>query len=149
MSPISGRVGAFEWKVVAGAPPPREAVEIENDFAGEPTPIPPPERTPMLIERSEPAPSLIEVEVLPEPAIEAAVVEPINGLPAKADPAPAPKVEPVEVAAAGDHPSREPPAPANDGGPAPPRIILAPDDPGPTPQNEEADEEPRRLFRLF
>src|SRR6185312_17515738 len=72
VSPVSGRVGAFEWKVIE-QPPLREALEIEGPL---PAPAEPPPRIP---DTAPPAPA--RVEALPPPA---------KAEPAPTPPAPAP-----------------------------------------------------------
>jgi len=141
VSPVSGRVGAFEWKVIDQLPL-REALEIEAPPPAPEPPAPPP-RLP------DPAPPAQKVEVLPPPrsespkaeAPEPARAEPVRPEPARpvAPPPPRPtaSVSPLTRPA----PPTAPVLPPADHTPG---LILAPDDPG-TGEDEPAD----RAFRAF
>jgi HemY protein len=134
VSPVSGRVGAFEWKVIE-QPPLREALKIE---APPPAPAEPPPPIP------EPSPPPPKVEVLPppvkaEPASPAATAPPIPPPPREAPaPPPRPVAQPAPVARPMAMPPVLPPAEHTPG------LILAPDDPG-TDDDKPAD----RVYRVL
>jgi HemY protein len=135
VSPVSGRVGAFEWKVIE-QPPLREALEID-------APASVSETVPR--EPEPPAPQPPQVEALPSPAAK-------RDAPEQPPPPPLPPLPPRETA--GEGPKPAPPAPAaRPVAPLPPvlppaertpGLILAPDDPG------TGDDEPaENRFRAF
>jgi HemY protein len=125
VSPVSGRVGAFEWKVVAEPRPPREAVELEAEIAASPPRIRPPESPPA--EAREPHEASQVTDIEPE----------LPPVPLDTTEAPPTAVahEPLGARVLGPGP---PPEPA-------PVLLHAPDDPGPA----EGATRPRRRFRLF
>jgi HemY protein len=133
VSPVSGRVGAFEWKVIE-QPPLREALEIE---------APAPAAKPAMGEPERPAPQAPQVEALPSPAAKREAAEPSS--PAAVPPrettgeAPRPAAPPAPVARpVAPLPPVLPPAERTPG------LILAPDDPG------TGDDEPAEgKFRAF
>lgn len=132
VSPVSGRVGVFEWKVPTEAPPSRVALEIEADLAAEP-PMVVAEDAPRIEDRSdaietvEPVPTIepepptppeppeqpkppeppAPVEAAVEPPVEKAEtqVEPVAEAPAKPEPEPRPEPQPEPPAeSASDQP---------------------------------------------
>lgn len=133
VSPVSGRVGAFEWKVIE-QPPLREALEIEAPAAV---------AKPAMREPEPPAPQPPQVEALPSPAAKREAAEPSS--PAALPPrettgeAPKPAAPPAPVARpVAPLPPVLPPAERTPG------LILAPDDPG-TGDDEPAESK----FRAF
>jgi HemY protein len=143
VSPISGRVDAFEWKVATKSLPVRSEIEGEREtMLAAPAPRPAAEAAPVF------APAPAAVIIPPKPAAK----------PPRTDGASAPsrveaatpgagKVETAGSDAGGPAsvPPRSPtprPAGASEAGP------RAPDDPGPEPATAEAVP-PRRGFRLF
>jgi HemY protein len=131
VSPVSGKIDRFEWKV-AGEPIPAHRVpgiEAERRAATPSTEL-------------VPAPALAPERLPAAEPIEA--IETVEPVPAESAPTPAPKKEP-------DKP-REPavptPAPAAAAAPilAEPVLPHAPDDPGPEPAETD---EARGRFRLF
>ncbi len=146
VSPLSGRVGAFEWKVV-DHPPLREALEIEAPAAppAEPVPtIPPPRLQPPVAEPVE------VTDLVPEPPVAAsASPPPVPPEPVEREPAPPPPrrelAPPDDLRAAPpSRPVGPPLRPALAPAEHTPGLVHAPDDPG-----TEEEVPPRRRFRLF
>jgi HemY protein len=132
VSPVSGKVDRFEWKVV-GEPVPAHRVpgiEAERRAAKPSTELVP--ATPALVPERLPMPEPVEA------------VEPAEIVPPEPPPAPAPSPEPEKpkepVAAAPVQTAAPAPIPAE------PVLPHAPDDPGPEPVEND---EPRGRFRLF
>ena len=122
VSPVTGRLDAFEWKVASEplARPRAPEIDIDPDFAA---------RVPV-------APVAAQAVRLPS----AEVVEPVEVIPPAGDGARA-------TAEAPEEPAEElaEPAPPTVPGPVVPPV---PDDPGPDPAEGTDDKAPRR-FRLF
>lgn len=138
VSPVSGHVGVFQWKVMA-QPPLREALEID---APPPAPEPAPPRIP---DPAPPPPPPQRVEILPPPQARSEPAEPVPAPPPPPPPSreppppPRPLSQPAPVARpVATLPPVLPPAERTPG------LILAPDDPG-TGEEEAAD----RAFRAF
>ena len=117
VSPVSGRVGVFEWKVPADRLPPARPIQIDM----------PPERDETEIEA--------KVETTPEPAPPVAIAAPVTPEPAPPVPseAKAEKTEPVAKPAG----EPKPVPPAAEARPAPP-----PAQPAPPPKPVEAKAKP-------
>ena len=126
VSPVSGRVGAFEWKVVAEPPPSREAVELEAEIGASPPRILPPETAPIVASAQREADEVTDIvpELQPVPPLDTAEAPPPGG-----------PLEPPGTRMLAPNP---PPGPT-------PVLLHAPDDPGPA----EGAPPPRRRFRLF
>ena len=73
VSPISGEVGGFEWTVISGAAPPREALEIQAGLEAEEHALSRPPEPPLL---AEPLPDLVTPEPAPDESADADIVEP-------------------------------------------------------------------------
>lgn len=144
LSPVTGRLDAFEWRV-----PAERLGQLVESVEEEPSPAPPAAALPLVAPPARPAPEKATETV------EDAVVEPAASPapPATPAPAPAPKPEAGNGKTA-EGPAMVTPAPVLD---APPpqseaeeeerQPIRLPDDPGVEP-NEQEEDEPRR-FRLF
>ncbi len=143
VSPISGRVGAFEWKVIEH-PPLREALEIEAP-ADEPLPVPP---AASILPPPRPVePAAVEATDMgaePPPPVTApaprqlAVREPVAAPPVLREPSAPDEVRAAPIAKS---PAARPALPLADHTPG---LVHAPDDPG----TEEEGGEPRP-WRLF
>ena len=162
VSPYSGRVGAYEWRVATAAMP-REALEI-----GE-------ERDPSLdlAAPDAPGPILITDQARSIEPLEAVVdVEPVGASPVQVEPVrepPPPPAPPPTPAPPYPSPRQAPPLLQSENPPAtePGQVrqeaeakrepvaedgsvpMRAPDDPGPPLPDETGEETPRRRFRLF
>ncbi len=168
VSPISGRVGVFEWKLPSEAPPSRVARDIEADMAADealsvaPLDRPRIEARAAAAEVVEPAP-VIEPAAADPDEVAAAETEAAEPIKAEAEPAKAmpaveiapeakPRAEPElqrekEAATASGRGSNgsEPAADTAETPLQPP----SPDDPGPLPSDDGAGEGRPRRFRLF
>jgi HemY protein len=153
MSPVTGRLDAFEWKTPLERP--LHLVEHDRDI--------PPDANPVLLPKAPAGPAAIGADE------EATVIEPMSGPPAghpveEKKPSPAATVVPTdaETDVASDpvprNPAEEPqpqapavPTAANDSGPAASEdgspVAPRPDDPGVDPTDRE--ETQSRRFRLF
>ena len=166
VSPVSGRVGVFEWTVPSEAPPSRVAMQIEADLAREEQMIAQADALPQIEARSaeeevaDPGAAVVE----PEPAKPADVttveVEPVAEAPAVPGKE-APKAPAVETVAEPEQGPATPVRPEAAAAPLtrpngpdgaideePPRP-PSPDDPGPLSANDDGDEGRPRRFRLF
>ncbi len=133
VSPVSGRVDAFEWKAPSVRLPPPRHVEIEAPVtrAEEPAPVRP---IPAIVTAPPATPAVAEAQA----TANAALVEAVPAPPppeSKVAPSKPPEPKPPETKPAGSKPGR--PADAV-------LIPRAPDDPGP-PRREDEDER----FRVF
>jgi HemY protein len=139
VSPVTGRLDAFEWKVpLADVEPPAvlDAPSMVQPVARVPAPVVTPEPPPA--EAIEATP-VAKAEPAEEPKVEAAKAEPLNP-----EPEPAPIVTPPPAVAAVNTAPTPTPAGAT---PAPARptprsdtvipLIQPPDDPGPEPEGKE------------
>jgi len=167
VSPVSGDVGVFEWKVPSEAPPSRVAMQIEADLSREAQMVTQAEALPQIEARSaeeevaDPGAAVVEPEPAKPAEVATAEVEPVAEAPAgpEQEPQREPAVEeaaenkaepsqpsrPTEAAAAPTTGPNGPDGAVDEGPPRPP----SPDDPGPLPANDGGDEGRPRRFRLF
>jgi HemY protein len=150
VSPVTGRLDAFEWKVpLADVEPPAvlDAPSMVQPVARVPAPVVMPEPPPAEVIEAAPA---AKAEPAEEPKVEAVKVEAT-----KPEPEPAPIVTPPPAAAAtaattaapaGATPSPARPAPRSD---TVIPLIQPPDDPGPEPEGKEdtAGETPQESWK--
>jgi HemY protein len=151
VSPLSGRIDAFEWKVRAVALPPRVDIEAEAAATVLPNklpavPPPPPAESPPILAKRE-ASEEVPAAVPPSPGIalqapEAEVRTPATPPPASAPPSLAPLPQARTPAAPPKATATFPPIAAE------PALPHAPDDPGPEPAGADNPTQ-RRSFRLF
>ncbi len=169
VSPVSGDVGVVEWKVSPEAPPSRVAMQIEADLAAERQMIVEPPAAPRIAARPvappEPGPVIEPEPDEDSPPPEAAeTVLPVDEESTGPEPeAPVEAIPPAPVSPATGQPQLEEPAkpvasPSATENGAGKRLDDAaeepvkppsPDDPGPLPDGDEADEARPRRFRLF
>lgn len=133
VSPVTGRLDAFQWLTPVAALPPEKAPVLDTEIADEPALPPPLEASPVTPLPASPPVALQDNEPLPAPAVASAPVVVATAPPAPVAPAPAvPPVEPVtaNVPPPVFRPRRDIEKADGSRIPAVIPIVRAPDDPG-------------------